>query len=67
VVALLALSDEGAPSFDARNAAALAAMGVPCFACTPELFPELMAAALERRDVAAWAAEREIVVARPSA
>ncbi len=67
VVVLLALSDEGAPSFDARNAAALAAMGVPCFACTPDLFPELMAAALERRDVAAWAAEREIVVARAEA
>lgn len=67
VVVLLALSDDGAPSFDARNAAALAAMGVPCFACTPDLFPELMAAALERRDVATWAAERELVVARPSA
>jgi Mg-chelatase subunit ChlD len=67
VIVLLALSDEGAPSFDARNAAALAAMGVPCFACTPDLFPELMAAALERRDVATWAAEREIAVTRPSA
>jgi len=66
VIALLALSDEGAPSFDARNAAALAALGVPCFACTPDLFPELMAAALERRDVAAWAAERDIAVARPA-
>jgi hypothetical protein len=67
VIVLLALSDDGAPSFDARNAAALAAMGVPCFACTPDLFPELMAAALERRDVASWAAEREIVVARATA
>jgi hypothetical protein len=67
VVALLALGDDGAPAYDARNAAALAAMGVPCFACTPELFPELMAAALERRDVAAWAAARGVAVARAEA
>jgi uncharacterized protein with von Willebrand factor type A (vWA) domain len=65
LVALLALSDGGAPAYDARNAAALAAMGVPCFACTPDLFPELMAAALERRDVGAWAAARGVAVARP--
>jgi len=64
VIALLALSDDGAPSYDARNAAALTALGIPCFACTPDLFPELMAAALERRDVAAWAAAHDVVVAR---
>ena len=64
---LLTLCDDGAPSFDARNAAALAAMGRRCLACSPDLFPELMAAALERRDVAAWAAERQIVVARAEA
>ncbi|MGH3681821.1 MAG: VWA domain-containing protein [Natronosporangium sp.] len=51
VIALLALSDEGAPDYDRDNAAALAALGVPAFACTPDLFPELMAAAIERRDL----------------
>ncbi len=51
VITLLALSDEGAPDFDRDNAAALAALGVPAFACTPDLFPEVMAAAIERRDV----------------
>ncbi|WP_433826369.1 VWA domain-containing protein [Actinoplanes sp. CA-015351] len=56
VVALLALSDEGAPSYDHENAAALAALGVPAFACTPDAFPELMAAAIERRDLMAFAA-----------
>ena len=60
IVALLALSDDGAPAYDHDNAAALAAMGVPAFACTPDLFPELMAAAIERRDIAGWAAAREI-------
>ncbi|WP_329220343.1 VWA domain-containing protein [Streptomyces sp. NBC_01485] len=48
-VALLALSDEGAPAYDREHAAALAALGVPAFACTPELFPEVMAAAMEKR------------------
>jgi Mg-chelatase subunit ChlD len=48
-VALLALSDEGAPSYDREHAAALAALGVPAFACTPDLFPEVMAAAVEKR------------------
>ncbi|MFF3563261.1 VWA domain-containing protein [Streptomyces sp. NPDC002574] len=48
-VALLALSDEGAPSYDREHAAALAALGAPAFACTPDLFPEIMAAAIEKR------------------
>ncbi|MDF2708731.1 MAG: hypothetical protein K0R62_4383 [Nonomuraea muscovyensis] len=55
VIVLLALSDEGAPSYDHDNAAALAAMGVPAFACTPDAFPDLMAAAIERRDITRWA------------
>ncbi|MFE2040148.1 vWA domain-containing protein [Streptomyces sp. NPDC059477] len=48
-VALLALSDEGAPAHDREHAAALAALGVPVFACTPDLFPDVMAAAIEKR------------------
>jgi len=55
VVVLLALSDDGAPAYDHDNAAALAALGVPAFACTPDAFPELMAAAIERRDLTAFA------------
>jgi Mg-chelatase subunit ChlD len=55
VVALLALSDDGAPVYDADNAAALAALGVPAFACTPDAFPELLAVAIEGGDVQAWA------------
>jgi Mg-chelatase subunit ChlD len=51
VIVLLALSDDGAPDYDRENAAALAALGVPAFACTPDVFPELMAAAIERRDL----------------
>jgi Mg-chelatase subunit ChlD len=57
-VALLALSDEGTPSYDHDHAAALTAVGVPAFACTPDAFPDLLAAAVERRDLASWAAKR---------
>ncbi|WP_103501431.1 MULTISPECIES: VWA domain-containing protein [Streptomyces] len=48
-VTLLALSDEGAPSYDREHAAALAELGAPAFACTPDLFPDIMAAAIEKR------------------
>jgi Mg-chelatase subunit ChlD len=51
VIVLLALSDSGAPSYDQDNAAALAGLGVPAFACTPDIFPELMAAAIQRQDL----------------
>ncbi len=65
VIVLLALSDRGAPSFDHELAGKLAALGAPAFACTPEHFPGLMATAIERRDVARWAAEQGIAVERP--
>ncbi|APA96114.1 uncharacterized protein NS506_02047 [Nocardia seriolae] len=55
VVVLLALSDDGAPAYDRDNAAALTALGVPAFACTPDRFPDLLAVALDRGDVQAWA------------
>ena len=61
LIALLALSDSGRPSYDTNHAAALAAIGVPAFACTPDLFPDLMAAAIERRDLHQWAAANDIV------
>jgi len=55
VIALLALSDDGAPRYDHDNAVALAELGVPAFACTPDSFGDLMAAAIERRDITEWA------------
>lgn len=54
VVVLLALSDDGAPSYDRDNAAALAALGIPAFACTPDRFPELLAQTLNRSDLSSW-------------
>jgi Mg-chelatase subunit ChlD len=66
VIGLLALNDDGAPGFDHKNASALAALGIPVFGCTPDLFPDLMATAISRQDVCQWAAAREIVTARSS-
>ena len=56
VIALLALADSGTPSYDGDNAAALTELGVPTFACTPDLFPDLMAAAIRHEDISSWAA-----------
>lgn len=61
-ITLLALNDDGAPSFDHHVAQALAGFGVPSFACTPDLFPDLMAAAISRQDIERWAAKNDIVV-----
>lgn len=58
VVTLLALSDEGAPAYNAELAVQLAGLGVPAFACTPDRFPELMAAAIGRVDLRDWVSAR---------
>ena len=63
-VTLLALSDEGAPAYDHQLAAKLAALGVPSFACTPDAFPGLMAAAIRRDDISAWAAAQGLATSR---
>lgn len=64
MVALLALSDQGTPSYDHRTAAEFGEMGIPAFACTPDLFPELMAATMNRRDLASWASQNGIKLAK---
>ena len=57
------LDDSGRPSYGASHAAAVAGIGVPAFACTPDQFLHLMATAIERRDITASAAEDDIVTA----
>ena len=64
LIVLLALSDDGAPGYDRANAARLAALGAPVFACTPDRFPDMLAAALDGRDVGAWAESAGIPVTR---
>ena len=64
VITLLALSDRGAPASDHAVAAQFAALGIPCFACTPDQFPDLMAAAIKHENIIQWAASQGIVTAR---
>ncbi len=60
VIVLLALADSGRPFYDPNLAEKMAALGAPVFACTPDQFPDLMAAALRREDIHAWAAREDI-------
>lgn len=64
VIVLLALNDDGAPCYDHENAAALAVLGIPAFACTPNKFPDLMAAAIQRQDLNLWAAAEGFATVR---
>lgn len=64
VICLLGLSDQGRPAYDPRLSARVAALGIPVFACTPDQFPDLMAAALKREDIQAWAAKLDIKTIR---
>ena len=57
LIVLLALNDDGSPSYDRGNAAFLGNLGVPAFACTPDKFPELMAAAINKQDLSLWVAQ----------
>ena len=64
VITLLALSDDGRASYNAKLAAEFATLGSPVFACTPDQFPSLMATALKREDVLNWAANEDIKTIR---
>jgi len=62
VVVLLALNDDGAPAYDHGNAQYFSNLGIPVFACSPDKFPDLMAAALSKQDIALWAAKEDLVL-----
>jgi len=66
VIVLLALTDAGRPAYDAQLGGEVAALGIPVFACTPDQFPGLMATALRREDVGAWAATEDIKTILPA-
>lgn len=57
LIVLPALNDDGAPSYDKSHAEFLATLGIPTFACTPDKFPELMAAALSKQDIGMWVSQ----------
>ena len=62
VICLLALNDDGCPSFDHRNAEELSKNGIPVFACTPDMFPELMSAAIKKQDLKQWVGDQDLVL-----
>src|SRR5262249_36377186 len=66
VIVLLALTDTGRAGYDPALSAKVAALGAPVFACTPDQFPDMMATALRREDVHAWAAQSAIKLVRPA-
>jgi Mg-chelatase subunit ChlD len=60
-IVLLALNDDGAPYYDHKMAQYFASLNIPVFACTPDQFPDLMAAALQKQDLMQWAGRNGIV------
>jgi uncharacterized protein with von Willebrand factor type A (vWA) domain len=60
-ICLLALDDEGAPGYNQQIASHYAEMEIPSFACTPDLFPDLMATALNKGDIHYWLNQNDII------
>ena len=60
-ITLLALADEGAPAYDKGIAQKFYALDIPTFACTPDKFPDLMAAAMKKEDIVSWMSRNNIV------
>ncbi len=50
-IGLLAISDQGTPSYNETLAETLAKMGMPCFGCTPDRLPEMLAGVLRGADL----------------
>jgi len=59
VICLLALADGGRPCYDANMAQRIAGLGIPCFACSPQMLPRLLERAFAGQDLAAFAKEFE--------
>ncbi len=62
VICLLALDDRGAPSYDKNNAKQFNEIGIPVFACTPDKFPDLMAAAINHQNISDWVGDQGMVL-----
>lgn len=59
VVCLLALAEGGRPYYDANMAQKIAGMGIPCFACNPQMLPSLLERALRGQDLQEFQKEFE--------
>lgn len=59
VVSLLAIADGGKPYYDANMAQKLSGLGIPCFACNPQLLPQLLERVLKGQDLESFKKEFE--------
>lgn len=59
VVCLLAVADGGKPYYDAQMAERVAALKIPCFACNPQMLPELLERAFKGQDLDSFRKEFE--------
>lgn len=59
VICLLAIADGGRPYYDAQMAERVSKIGIPCFACNPQMLPNLLERALKGQDLAAFQKEFE--------
>lgn len=60
-ITLLALNDDGAPTFDRSVASKFGHFDVPSFACSPDQFPSLMAAAIKKENIHHWVASKGLL------
>lgn len=50
-IGLLAITDQGQPSYNANLAEKLAKLGMPCFGCVPDKLPDLLATVIKGQDM----------------
>ena len=59
LVCLLALAEGGRPYYDTQMAQKVAALKIPCFACSPHMLPQLLERALKGQDLDQFVKEFE--------
>ena len=59
LVCLLALAEGGRPYYDTQMAPKVAALKIPCFACSPQMLPQLLERALKGQDLDQFVKEFE--------
>ncbi len=59
VVCLLALAESGRPYYDSQMAQRVAGLKIPCFACSPQMLPQLLERALKGQDLEQFVKEFE--------
>ncbi len=59
LVCLLALAEGGRPYYDTQMAQKVAALKIPCFACSPQMLPQLLERALKGQDLYQFVKEFE--------